>query len=161
MSYIPRHPRPPGRHLVRLAAAAAATTSMLSACGGSDGSSEPVATVSVAADSVDLIGPSAFADYIDDNPDVPVVNVHIPYEGHIDGTDSFIAFDSILQSDELPSDMTAPIALYCRSGNMSAQAASDLADAGYTNVIDLDGGMNAWDAAGYALVEDPSAAGDG
>ena len=90
---------------------------------------------------------------------MPLINVHIPYEGHIDGTDAFIAFDSILESPDLPDDKSAPIALYCRSGNMSAQAAADLAGAGYTNVLDLDGGMNAWQGDGNTLLDDPSAAG--
>ena len=86
-----------------------------------------------------------------------MINVHIPYEDHIDGTDAFIAFDSILESTDLPSDRSAPIALYCRSGNMSGQASADLAAAGYTNVIDLEGGMNAWEADGKTLLDDPSA----
>ena len=85
-----------------------------------------------------------------------LINVHIPYNDHIEGTDAFIAFDSILDSEDLPTDKAAPIALYCRSGNMSAQASAVLADAGYTNVIDLDGGMNAWEASGNPLVDDPS-----
>ena len=89
---------------------------------------------------------------------MPLINVHIPYEDHIDGTDSFIAFDSILESADLPTDKSAPLALYCRSGNMSGQASAVLADAGYTNVIDLDGGMNAWEASGNPLIDDPSVA---
>lgn len=87
-----------------------------------------------------------------------MINVHIPYEGHIDGTDEFIAFDSILDSPDLPTNKTAPIALYCRSGSMSAQATDDLVAAGYTDVIDLQGGMNAWTQDGEELLDDPSAA---
>ena len=89
---------------------------------------------------------------------MPVINVHIPYDDHIEGTDAFIAFDSILESPDLPTDKAAPIALYCRSGNMSAQAAAALVDAGYTDVVDLDGAMNAWEASGNPLVDDPSVA---
>jgi rhodanese-related sulfurtransferase len=43
---------------------------------------------------------------------------------------------------------------------MSAEAADDLSAAGYTNVIDLAGGMNAWAAAGDTLLDDPGAAGN-
>jgi rhodanese-related sulfurtransferase len=34
---------------------------------------------------------------------------------------------------------------------MSTAAAVDLVSLGYTNVIEVDGGFDAWEAAGYAL----------
>lgn len=106
-----------------------------------------------------LLGPTEFARYMEDNPDVPVINVHIPYEGHIEGTDSFVAFDEIADWDGLPEDRLAPLALYCRSGNMSAQAIDTLEAMGFTNLVDLDGGMNAWSEAGFDLLTEapPSA----
>ncbi|NKS74801.1 hypothetical protein GS531_24805 [Rhodococcus hoagii] len=44
------------------------------------------------------------------------------------------------------------IAVYCMSGNMSATAVQDLADLGYTDVVELDGGMMAWMADGRELL---------
>lgn len=110
------------------------------------------------ASPIELVDSDEFNAALTADPEIALINVHIPYEGHIDGTDAFIPFDSILESDELPTDTSAPIALYCRSGNMSAQASVALADAGYTNVIDLDGGMNAWEVDGNELENDADAA---
>ncbi|HSR47722.1 MAG TPA: rhodanese-like domain-containing protein [Anaerolineales bacterium] len=80
------------------------------------------------------------------------VNTHIPYEGEIAQTDAFIAYDDLAAYDQgFPADRDAKIVLYCRSGRMSAIAAEELARRGYTNLYNLDGGMAAWEQAGYPL----------
>ena len=83
-----------------------------------------------------------------------VVNVHVPYEGEIDGTDAFIAFDHIESSAELPVDLSQPIRLYCKSGRMSQIAGITLVQMGYTEVAHLVGGMDAWTESGRALFGD-------
>ncbi len=136
---------------------------LLGACGGSGGeSSSPTTGRTVerapeSEDSVQLVGPAEFQQLMAENPDVPVVNVHIPYEQHIAGTDAFVAFTEIAAWPDLPDDLDAPIALYCRSGNMSGEAGRTLAALGYTNITDLEGGMKAWSTAGLPLLdEDPA-----
>lgn len=114
---------------------------------------DPVAGPAASA----LLAPAEFADYLDQNPDAPVVNVHVPYEGHIEDTDAFVDFETIATWTDLPDDLDAPLVLYCMSGNMSAQATADLAGLGYTNIVDLEGGMQAWSAAGFELLDDPAA----
>ena len=93
-----------------------------------------------------LVDPVAFEAAVDD-PDAVVINVHVPYEGEIEGTDLFLQYDRI-DAASLPSDPATPLVVYCRSGSMSAEAVVTLAGLGYTNILELDGGMNAWRATG-------------
>ncbi len=82
-----------------------------------------------------------------------VVNVHIPYEGEIEGTDYNIAYNNVDALTSALPDKNAPIILYCRSGNMSEQATRDLVELGYTQVYDVPGGMGAWQSSGRTLVD--------
>ncbi len=86
--------------------------------------------------------------------DFTLVDVHIPEQPHIPGTDKFIPFNQILNRlSELPQDKNAKIVLYCRSGSMSRQAASDLVKAGYKNVYNLEGGTIDWVRSGNPVEE--------
>jgi rhodanese-related sulfurtransferase len=80
-----------------------------------------------------------------ENEDAFVIDVHTPKQTHIPGTDAFIPYDQIQENlASLPEDKSAPILVYCRSGSMSARASREIAELGYTNVYDLDGGTNAY-----------------
>jgi rhodanese-related sulfurtransferase len=82
-----------------------------------------------------------------------LVNVHIPYEGEIEGTDAFIPYDRIAADPgALPKDKGAKIVVYCRSGRMSAIAARELMRLGYSRVSDLAGGMIDWEKAGNRII---------
>lgn len=86
--------------------------------------------------------------------DFALVNVQIPYPGEIHGTDLYIPYDQIgADLAKLPQDKGAKIVLYCQSGVQSAVAAKTLVDAGYTNVLELNGGIAAWKRAGHQIVE--------
>jgi rhodanese-related sulfurtransferase len=99
-----------------------------------------------------LVGADEFATAVAESDRV-TINVHVPFEGDIAGTDLSIPFDRIAeQADRLPADRTVPIAIYCRTGPMSATAAEALRSLGYTDVVELQGGMKAWQASGRPLV---------
>ncbi len=71
-----------------------------------------------------------------------LLDVHIPEQAHITGTDAFIDYRKIRQNtDKLPTNKDTKIVVYCRSGSMSRSAAKDLIDMGYTSVYDLKGGI--------------------
>ena len=86
--------------------------------------------------------------------DFILLNVKTPYIGEIDGTDLYVPYtDLATRASELPTNKAAAIVVYCRSGHESAIAAQTLLDLGYTNIQNLDGGMDAWTASGRTLVQ--------
>ncbi len=89
-----------------------------------------------------------------EHKDFTLLNVKTPYIGEIKGTDLYIPYSDLsARAAELPADKTAPIVVYCRSGSESAIASQTLLDLGYTNIENLDGGMNAWSASGRQIVQ--------
>jgi len=89
-----------------------------------------------------------------ESKDFTLLNVKTPYIGEIQGTDLYIPYTDLeARASELPADKSAPIVVYCRSGNESAIASQTLLDLGYTNIENLDGGMNAWAASGRQLIQ--------
>ena len=128
-----------------------------SACGsaagdpGSAASGAPAATSSAPSATV-LLDPAGFAAAVAE-PARFVLNVHVPDEGAISGTDAAIPYDRIAErAAELPQDTDTPLAVYCKSGRMSALAGTALRELGYADVVELRGGMDAWTADGRRLL---------
>jgi rhodanese-related sulfurtransferase len=123
---------------------------MLAACAGQSTSVNGTA-VKVPGGSYMNVPPSGLNQMLAAK-DFVLINVHIPYAGELAQTDAFIPYTEIAQNlGRLPSDKNARIVLYCSSGHMSGIAANTLVQMGYTNIWNLDGGMIAWQSAGYPL----------
>ncbi len=87
-----------------------------------------------------------------DNEDLFLVDVHIPEQPRIKGTDLFVSYLDVKENaDKFPADKDETIVLYCRGGGMSIDASLDLIDMGYTDVSSVAGGAEAWKAAGYPM----------
>jgi rhodanese-related sulfurtransferase len=125
---------------------------LLTAC-SSKKTEEGVKTIKVDGGSYFEVTDEKFAEMLK-NKDFVLINVHIPYEGNIPGTDLSIPYNEIDQHlAELPAEKDAKIFLYCRSDSMSNTAATTLVGLGYTNVWHLGGGFTDWKAAGYPFEE--------
>ncbi len=148
-------------YLRRLLSLMMLATSLLAACAGNSPTATtappPTQTGAPAAASQALpytnVTPAQLSEMLK-SKDFFFVNVHIPYAGEIAETDAFIPYDQTAQQiSQYPVDRQAKIVVYCRSGRMSAIAAAELAKAGYTRIWNLDGGMSAWEQAGYPLLK--------
>jgi phage shock protein E len=130
----------------------------LSACAANDSADQPadVGRSADAARSARLLPPDDFAAAVAE-PDRVTVNVHVPFEGDIAGTDLSVRYDAVRAARHRLPTTDTPLAIYCRSGSMSREAASVLSDMGYRDVVELDGGMQAWSDDGRRLLSRPVA----
>lgn len=68
--------------------------------------------------------------------------------GHIPGAVNIPHDELATRLSELDSEADRPVVVYCGSGRRAGLASTVLLDAGYTNVLHLEGDMNAWQANG-------------
>jgi phage shock protein E len=75
-------------------------------------------------------------------------------EGHIDKS-TLIDFNNTNTFQQYIStlDKNKTYLLYCRSGNRSGQARKYMESQGFTQVMDLSGGIASWQKAGYTLTK--------
>jgi len=114
---------------------------LLSACGGS----------SVKVNNLNADG---FASDIK-NPGVVVLDVRSAAEyasGHIEGAINIDVEAANFDTKIAKLDKTVEYAVYCHSGRRSAIAADKMSGANFEKITNLEGGIQAWQAAGFPLV---------
>jgi len=87
--------------------------------------------------------------------DIIVLDVRTPMEfaeGHLENAVNIDFQSGSFESEIASLDKSATYAVYCRSGNRSGQAVKVMADLGFTDLYDLDGGVIDWVAAGKSIV---------
>ena len=103
---------------------------------------------------VQNLGPAKFAAAIQKDGSV-ILDVRTPNEfaaGHIKGAINIDVEANDFSSKIEQLDPQIEYAIYCHSGRRSAIAVNKMADAGFTKLLNLEGGVNAWLAANYQLV---------
>lgn len=81
-----------------------------------------------------------------------LVNVHVPDEGNIPGTDANLAYtDPDAIAAYLGSDLDRRAVVYCRLGAQSTTAGEALVARGYRAIRQLEGGFTAWKNAGHPM----------
>lgn len=81
-----------------------------------------------------------------------ILDVREPYEfaaGHVAGARLIPLGELAGRLAEIPKNV--PVYVICRSGHRSAQASQFLAAKGFRNVHNVQGGLLAWQAAGYPV----------
>ena len=95
----------------------------------------------------------AFADAAS-RPGVVLLDVRSPEEfaaGHLPGAVNINVEDSGFADAIAKLDKNATYAVYCQSGRRSGIATSQMAEAGFATLFDLQGGVQAWKQAGGEL----------
>jgi rhodanese-related sulfurtransferase len=107
---------------------------------------------------LETVSPQEAQAVIDSAPaDLVVLDVRTPEEfdvGHLENAVNvdFYAADFPDQLGQLDKDV--PYVLYCNSGNRSGETLDMMKDLGFSEVTEVDGGIQAWAAAGLPIFLD-------
>jgi len=122
---------------------------VFAACGGGD-------DASTSQTGIRLATPTDAAALLDDGVIQPVVlDVRTPEEfgeGHLEGAVLIDFYGNDFKDTLSELDRDLPYVIYCRSGNRSGQTREIMTDLGFTDVVDIDGGITAWQADGLPTV---------
>lgn len=97
--------------------------------------------------------PASFAQSLNEKPGT-LLDVRTPGEfskGHLQNAVLINLFDDDFNERLYKTDRSKPVYVYCAVGGRSAEAAEILIANGYTEVFNLDGGIVAWQKAGFPV----------
>lgn len=83
-----------------------------------------------------------------------VLDVRTPDEyaaGHLAGAKEIDFYAASFKAELGKLDKATPYLVYCHSGNRSGQASELMKQLGFTDVVDVQGGITAWTAAGLSI----------
>ena len=126
---------------VALAVAAIASVGLLAGCSSSN-------------EAIKKVDPVEFSEVVK-QPGVITLDVRTPEEfnaGHIANAININLEGSDFTSEVSKLDMNATIAVYCRSGNRSGVATEQMAELGFVDMYDMQGGILDWEAVGGQVV---------
>jgi phage shock protein E len=99
---------------------------------------------------VEIVPPAEFAQKMDVEKG-QVIDVRTPKEfntGHIEGAVNMHIYDKDFEQRVDKLQKNEPVYVYCKVGGRSAEAVEILKAKGFTSVVELEGGMDAWQEAG-------------
>ena len=100
-----------------------------------------------------LIDPVAFKKEIAATPNAQILDVRTPEEyasEHLQNAQNVNWLSADFVANTSKYDKSKPVFVYCKSGGRSHKAAEKLAELGFSNIIELEGGILKWDAAGLS-----------
>lgn len=106
---------------------------------------------------IESIAPQAFAEKIKATPNAQILDVRTPEEfasEHIENAVNIDWLGSDFVANTANFDKSKPVFVYCKSGGRSTKAAAKLAELGFTNISELQGGIMKWNAAGLSKPSD-------
>ena len=123
---------------------------MLMVFGACNGSSQNVSDTAV-----EHVSEEEFKAKMEASEDAQVLDIRTPAEweaGIIPGAYTIDWYSSNFKQEVEALDKEKPLLVYCRSGGRSSDAVSVLEELGFTEIYNLQGGMNAWSSAGNEVV---------
>jgi len=126
---------------VALAVAAIASVGLLAGCSSSN-------------EAIKKVDPVEFSEVVK-QPGVITLDVRTPEEfnaGHIANAININLEGSDFASEVSKLDKNATVAVYCRSGNRSGVATEQMAELGFVDMYDMQGGILEWEAVGGQVV---------